>query len=102
MYEQKFLRSTFSVENSLLHPNGFHRVKFHQDKDTSHTTKSITIFLEKMEIDASIEYTQVQLTSENSDRVLSKEYRALCLLKRALSKCKSTIIDELLKISENQ
>ena len=44
---EKVLCLIFTGEIPFLYPNDFLRMKFYQDKTTSHTSKSTTAFLEK-------------------------------------------------------
>ena len=47
-YHQKYiLTPIFKEEIPPLYPNNLHSVKFHQDKDPSHTSKSTALFFEK-------------------------------------------------------
>ncbi|GBN62665.1 hypothetical protein AVEN_138367-1 [Araneus ventricosus] len=48
-YPENVLRPIFREKIPFLYPNDFQRVKLHQDKATSHTSKSSTAFPEKNE-----------------------------------------------------
>lgn len=101
-YQEKVLRPIFTEEIPLLYPNDFQRVKLHQDKATSHTSKTTTAFLEKMKTDTGIAYIPFQHIPAKSPDVSPMDYCAFGLLKRALSKRKPTTIDGLWKVVEEE
>ncbi|GBM27937.1 hypothetical protein AVEN_146159-1 [Araneus ventricosus] len=101
-YQEKVLRPIFAEEIPLLYPNDFQRVKLHQDKAPSRTSKSTTAFLVKVETDTGIAYIPFQHIPAKSPDVSPMGYRAFGLLKRALPKCKSTTIYGLWKVVEEE
>ncbi|GBN54386.1 hypothetical protein AVEN_27048-1 [Araneus ventricosus] len=75
-------------------------MKFHQDKATSHTSKSTPVFLEKMKNDRVIAYVPFQHIPVMSPDVSPMDCFAFILLTRALSKLILTRIYELWKVVE--
>ncbi|GBN21627.1 hypothetical protein AVEN_144978-1 [Araneus ventricosus] len=75
-------------------------MKLHQDKATSHTSKSTPVFLEKVKTDRVIAYVPFQHTPVMAPDVSPMDYFAFILLTRALSKSKPTTIYELWKVVE--
>ncbi|GBM51342.1 hypothetical protein AVEN_110799-1 [Araneus ventricosus] len=101
-YQEKVLHPIFTEEIPFLYPNDFQRVKLHQDKAASHTSKSTTALHEKMETDTCIAYIPFQHIPAKSPDVSPMDYFAFGLLKRALSKCKPTTIDGLWEVIEEE
>ncbi|GBO29915.1 hypothetical protein AVEN_208472-1 [Araneus ventricosus] len=101
-YQENFLRPIFTEEIPFLYPNDFQRVKLHQVKATSHTSKRTTAFLEKMTTDTGIAYLAFQHIPAKSPDVSPMDYCAFGLLKIALSKRKPTTIDGLWKVVEEE
>ncbi|GBL89123.1 hypothetical protein AVEN_255253-1 [Araneus ventricosus] len=97
-YQEKVLRPILT-EKHLFIPITF-RVKLHQDKATSHTSKSTTAFVEKN--DTGIAYIPFQHILAKSPEVSPMDYCAFGLLKRANSKQKPTTIDGLWKVVKEE
>ena len=90
-YQEKVLHPMYAEEIPFLYPNGFHRIKLHQEKATNHTSKTPLHSLtktktkkKKMNISASIEYIPISHTPVNSSDASSMASRALSLQKRAI------------------
>ncbi|GBM55268.1 hypothetical protein AVEN_272339-1 [Araneus ventricosus] len=94
-YQEKVLRPIFTEEISCLYPNDFQRVKLHQDKATSRTSKSTIAFLEKLKTYIGIAFIHFQHIPAKPLDVSPMDYCALGLSKRVLSKRKPTTIDGL-------
>ncbi|GBM72233.1 hypothetical protein AVEN_83910-1 [Araneus ventricosus] len=91
-YQEEALRPIFTKEIPFLYPDDFQRVKLHQDKATSPTSKSTTEFLEEIKTDTSIAYIHFQHIPAKSPSVSPRDYCASGPLKGALSKRKPTTI----------
>ena len=78
-------------ENKIpsIYPNDLNGIKTHQNKATSHTSKNITIFFEKMKLDMSIKCMPFQHI--NANKFLCMDYCDFGLIKRTFSMSKSTI-----------
>ncbi|GBO46880.1 hypothetical protein AVEN_39946-1 [Araneus ventricosus] len=101
-YQEKVLRPIFTEEIPFLYPNDFQRVKLHQDKDASHTSKSTTAFLEKMKTDTGIAHIPFQYIPTKSPDISPMDYCAFGLVKIVFSKPKPTTIDGLWKVVEEE
>ncbi|GBM17952.1 hypothetical protein AVEN_111098-1 [Araneus ventricosus] len=94
--------SPVKEEILFLYPSDFQRVKLHQDKATSCTSKGTTAFLEKMKTDTGIAYIPFQHIPVKSPDVSPVECYTFGLLKTALSKCKPTTIDGLWNVVQEE
>ena len=83
-HQEKVLRAIFTEEFLFLCPNGFDRVKLHQDQATSHTSESTAVFPEKMNTDTSIKHMSLQHIPTKSPDVSPMDYCNFGLLKRVL------------------
>ncbi|GBN79439.1 hypothetical protein AVEN_138680-1 [Araneus ventricosus] len=101
-YQEKVLRLLFTEELPFIYPNHLQRVKLHQDKATSHTSKSTTAFLEKMKTDTGIAFIPFQHFPGKSPDVSPMDYCAFGLLKRVLSERKPTTIHGFWKVLEEE
>ncbi|GBL81716.1 hypothetical protein AVEN_93492-1 [Araneus ventricosus] len=81
---RKFCVRYFTEEIPFIYSNGFQRVKLHQDKATTPTSKSTTAFLEKMKTDTGTAYIPFQHIPVKSPELSPLDYCAFGLVKRAL------------------
>lgn len=97
-YQKYVLTPIFKEDIPSLYPNNLHCVKFHQDKATSHTSKSTALFFEKMRNETGIEAIPFKCIPPKSPDVSPMDYCAFGLLKQALYKRHPKTLDGLWKI----
>lgn len=101
-YQEKIFHRLFTEEINFFFSNDFERLKMHQVRAASHTSKTTTAFLLEKKTDTLIAYIDFQHIPSKSLDLLCYELLFLVLLKRGLSQCKTSTFDGQRKVVKKE
>jgi hypothetical protein len=101
-FQDKILTPIFEKDIPSLYPMDLDKVELHQDKASSHTSKSTALFLEKMRNETGIKAIPFGHIPVKSPDASPMDFCAFGLLKQALSKRKPKTLDGLWKVVEDE
>jgi hypothetical protein len=101
-YQTNVLTPIYKEDIPSLYANNLEKVELHQDKASSHTSKSTAIFLEKMQIETGIKSIPFKHIPAKSPDVAPMDYCAFGLLKQGLYKRRPKTLAGLWKAVEEE